>query len=64
MLEDKKIPETGIKTTVRKVQAYHGERSITVVLPKDFAASLEIEKGDFLKVSLEGNKLVLQKADI
>lgn len=54
----------GSKTTLRKVQAYHGERSMTIVLPKDFATSLRIEKGDFLKVTVEGKKLVLQKAEI
>lgn len=49
---------------LRKVQALQGERSFTIVLPKEFALNLGIEKGDFLKVTLENNKLILQKADI
>jgi len=49
---------------LRRVQALQGERSLTIVLPKSFATSLEIGKGDFLKVTLEGKKLVLEKADI
>jgi hypothetical protein len=49
---------------LRKVQALQGERSLTVVLPKEFAVSLEIGKGDFLKVTLDGKKLVLEKAEI
>jgi hypothetical protein len=51
-------------TEVRKVQALQGERSLTIVLPKEFAVLLGIVKGDFLKVRLEDNKIVLEKADI
>jgi hypothetical protein len=54
----------GHDLTLRRVQAYQGERSFTLVLPKEFATELGISKGDFLKVSLEGKSLVLEKADI
>jgi bifunctional DNA-binding transcriptional regulator/antitoxin component of YhaV-PrlF toxin-antitoxin module len=47
---------------IRKVQAYSGERSLTIVLPKVFSEKLRIEKGDFLKVYLEGGKLIVEKA--
>ena len=43
------------------VQALHGERSMTIVLPKRIAESLHIAKGDLLDVSIEGNRLVLEK---
>jgi len=49
---------------LRRVQALHGERCLTIVLPKDYAKSLEINKGDFLKVTVEGKKLVLEKANL
>jgi bifunctional DNA-binding transcriptional regulator/antitoxin component of YhaV-PrlF toxin-antitoxin module len=49
---------------IRRVQAYTGERSLTIVLPKVFSEKLRIEKGDFLKVHAEDNKLVLKRADI
>lgn len=52
------------KTEIRKVQAYSGERSLTIVLPKIFAQEMGIGKGDFLKVHLEDDKLIVQKADI
>ncbi len=52
------------KIAIRKVQAYSGERSLTIVLPKIFAEKMGIGKGDFLKVHLEGDKLVVQKADV
>ena len=50
-------------TTIRRVQAYSGERSLTIVLPKTFAIELGIGKGDFLKVGLEDKKLILEKTD-
>jgi bifunctional DNA-binding transcriptional regulator/antitoxin component of YhaV-PrlF toxin-antitoxin module len=49
---------------IRRVQAYSGERSLTIVLPKVFSEKLKIGKGDFLKVHIENNKLILEKADI
>jgi bifunctional DNA-binding transcriptional regulator/antitoxin component of YhaV-PrlF toxin-antitoxin module len=49
---------------IRRVQAYRGERSLTIVLPKIFSEKLGIEKGDFLKVLLDNNMIILEKADL
>lgn len=51
-------------TEIRKVQALTGLRSLTIVLPRIFADELGISKGDFLKVKVEENRLVLQKASV
>jgi antitoxin component of MazEF toxin-antitoxin module len=51
-------------TTIRKVQAYTGEKSLTIVLPRNFTFELGIEKGDFLKVQLENKRLILEKAEV
>jgi Antidote-toxin recognition MazE, bacterial antitoxin len=51
-------------TTIRKVQAYKGEKSLTVVLPRNFTFELGIEKGDFLKVHRENRRLILEKAEL
>jgi len=59
-----KIQENVTGTTLRKVQAYHGERSLTIVLPRIFAVDLGIGKGDYLKVKIDGRRLILEKADI
>jgi len=32
---------------IRKVQALQGERSLTLVFPKEFATELGVRKGDF-----------------
>ena len=49
---------------LRRVQAYAGERSLTIVLPKIFSEKIGIEKGDFLKVRLEDDKLLIEKANL
>jgi phosphate uptake regulator len=49
---------------IRRVQALQGERSLTVVLPKEFATELGISKGDYLKVIVENTRLVLERAEL
>jgi len=44
------------------VQGVVGEQSFSVVLPKSYAIHLGIGKGDFVKVSQEENKIVIEKA--
>ncbi|MGC1932811.1 MAG: hypothetical protein WA667_27880 [Candidatus Nitrosopolaris sp.] len=51
------------KPEIRKVQAYSGDRSLLIVLPKIFSEKLKIGRGDFLKCRLEGDKLIVQKLD-
>jgi len=46
---------------IRRLQALTGERSLTLVFPKQFAIKLGIAKGDFLKCRLEGNRLIVEK---
>jgi antitoxin component of MazEF toxin-antitoxin module len=49
---------------IRKAQALTGDRSLTVVLPKQFANQLGIGKGDFLKCHVENDRLILEKAAV
>ena len=46
----------------RKVQGLVGETSFSIILPKTYAIELGVNKGDFMKVKLENNKLILEKA--
>lgn len=46
----------------RKVQGLVGEQSFSIVLPKSYAVNLGIGKGDFVKVSHEHNRIVIEKA--
>ena len=47
---------------IRRAQALTGDRSLTVVLPKQFAIQLGISKGDFVKCRVENDRLILEKA--
>lgn len=47
----------------RKVQGIVGESSFSVILPKSYAVSLGIGKGDFVKVQQEGKRIVIEKAE-
>jgi bifunctional DNA-binding transcriptional regulator/antitoxin component of YhaV-PrlF toxin-antitoxin module len=51
------------KIELRRVQALQGERSFTLVFPKEFAIELGVGKGDFLKCQVEGKKLVVEKVE-
>lgn len=51
------------KISIRRLQALTGERSLTLVFPKRFAAELGIGKGDFLKCHVERNRLIVEKMD-
>jgi hypothetical protein len=53
------------KLQLRKVQAYRDQkRSILIVLPRTYVERLKIEGGDYLKMLLDNDKLVLQKANL
>jgi hypothetical protein len=47
----------------RKIQSLVGEHSFSIVLPKIFATSLDIGKGDFVKVSLIDDKIMIEKVN-
>ena len=46
----------------RKVQGLVGDQSFSIVLPKSYAVSIGIGKGDFVKVHQEEDRIVIEKA--
>jgi hypothetical protein len=52
---------TQLTTEIRKVQSLQGNRGVYVVIPHRFARVLHIEKGDYLRVHLEGERVVLEQ---
>lgn len=46
----------------RKFEGLVGEASFSLVLPKDYAVDLGIEKGDFVRVRQEEDRIVIEKA--
>jgi hypothetical protein len=57
-------PDFKDNVELRRVQALHGEKSLTIVLPKNFAVQLGIGKGDFLKCLVENNRLIVEKMQV
>ena len=51
------------KIELRRVQALQGERSFTLVFPKEFATELGVGKGDFLKCQVDKNRLIVEKVN-
>jgi hypothetical protein len=58
-----------LQSTIRQKPDYYyrtagmvGSASFCVVLPKQYAINLGVGKGDFLKVSQEQDRIVIQKA--
>jgi hypothetical protein len=51
------------KIEIRRLQALTGERSLTLVFPKQFALELGIKKGDFLKCYVDRNRLIVEKVE-
>ena len=46
----------------RKVQGLVGEQSFSIVLPKTYAVNLGIQKGNFVKVFQDDEKIIIEKA--
>ena len=47
----------------RRVQGIVGEYSFSIVLPKSFANDLGIGKGDYVKVSQDDGKIIVEKME-
>jgi len=47
----------------RKIQAIHGNSTLILVLPKDFALALKIAKGDYVKCKVRDSQLIVEKAE-
>ena len=48
----------------RKIQAIHGNSTLILVLPKDFALELKIGKGDYVKCKVRDSQLIVEKAEV
>ena len=46
---------------IRKIQGLSHSDSISMVLPKKFCTKLGIDKGDYVKIRLEGKTIVIEK---
>lgn len=51
------------KPEIRKVQAIHGVRTLVLCIPRDFISEMQIAKGDYVKCTINRNKLIVEKAE-
>ena len=49
--------------SIRKVQGIVGENSLSIILPKSYAAELGIGKGDYDKVMQENDRIIIERAE-
>jgi hypothetical protein len=49
---------------IRKIQAIHGNQTYVLVVPREFISNMKIAKGDYVKCSIHGEQLVVEKADL
>ena len=47
---------------IRKIQGIMGERSFSVILPKQYAMNLGVGKGDVVIIKQEKDKITIEKA--
>ena len=47
----------------RRIQAIRGQKSCLLCIPVEFIADLKISQGDYVKCSIVGNQLVVEKAE-
>jgi hypothetical protein len=57
-----KNTENGQSFEYRKIQTILGDVSFSLVLPKQYAIDLGLRKGDFVKVRLQNDSIVIMKA--
>ena len=62
-MQDSKSSSKSSKLEYRKIQSIVGDQSFSLVLPKAYAIDLGIQKGDFVKVIQEGQKIIVEKAN-
>jgi hypothetical protein len=46
-----------------KAIALSGRTSLTVVLPRQFSVGLGLGKGDYVRITQDGKRLIIEKAD-
>ena len=56
------VTTTNNETHYRRIQGLVGEKSFCMVLPKSYAINLGIGKGDFVRVTQEGDKIIIERA--
>jgi hypothetical protein len=60
---EQSMQEGQLDTKIRRMQAIYGQISLLLCLPIEFTRYLSISKGDYVKCSMAGSRLIVEKAD-
>lgn len=52
------------KAHVRKLQTLGDGRSFLLIIPKNFTTELGLTKGDYVRCSVDGTRIILEKAEV
>lgn len=53
-----------MKDYIHRINGILGKTSLTVVLPQGFIKDLHMQKGDFVKINKEDDRIVIQKLEV
>ncbi len=48
---------------IRRIQTILGNTSFSLVLPKEFASDLGLTKGEYVKVTRDNDRIIIERAD-
>lgn len=49
---------------IHRINGNIGKTSLNVVLPKDFLIDLQMQKGDFVKINKDNDKIIIKKLEV
>jgi len=49
---------------IHRINGILGKTSLNVVLPKDLLKELQMQKGDFVKINKEEDKIIIKKLEV
>jgi antitoxin component of MazEF toxin-antitoxin module len=49
---------------IHRINGILGKTSLTVVLPKDLLKELHMQRGDFVKINKDNDKIIIEKLEV
>ena len=49
---------------INRINGILGKTSLTVVLPKEFLKELHMQRGDFVKINKDNDKIIIEKLEV
>ncbi len=49
---------------IHRINGILGKTSLTVVLPKDLLKELQMQRGDFVKINKDNDRIIIEKLEV